>query len=175
MIMTEKIFDLSTKKVSPLTLIYLKKDGKVLLLKRSPKKEMVAGKWLGLGGKLEPGEDLVESAKREFLEETGLKILNPILRGTFTWINESEHAGTLYIFTATKYEGDLSSECDEGELCWHDVHSVEELEHLAGHQKFFLSKILKDDNYFYAGIAVYNNGELLHYTDSQKYFDERRK
>jgi len=171
--MTEKNFDLSQKKVNPLTLIYLKEDGKVLLLKRSAKKEMLPEKWLGLGGKLEPEEDLTESAKREFLEETGLKILNPTLRGTFTWINETDRAGTLYIFTATEYEGSLLKKCNEGELYWHDINLVEELEHFAEHQKLFLSKILKDDNHFYTGIAVYDNGKLLHYADSQRYFDER--
>lgn len=173
--MVENIFDLSNKKMNPFTLIYLKSGERVLLLKRSPHKEMVAGKWLGLGGKIEPGEDLAESAKREFLEETGLKILNPKLRGTFTWINESELAGTLYIFTATECEGELLDECNEGELCWHDINSIEELGDLADHQKFFLSKILNDEGYFYAGLAVYKDENVLYYTDSEKYFDERRK
>ena len=173
--MTEKVFDFSSKKAHPLTLIYLKSGDNVLLLKRSSEKDMVAGKWLGLGGKLEPGENLIESAKREFLEETGLTILNPVLRGTFTWVNESERAGTLYIFVATEYEGNLLENCNEGELCWHKINDVEALENLAGHQNFFLAKILKDDNYFYTGIAAYNNGELLTYTDSEKYFEGRKK
>lgn len=167
------VFNLSTKKVSPLTLIYLKSNNKVLLLKRSVKKEMVAGEWLGLGGKLEFNESLVDSAKREFYEETGLKIKNPVLRGTFTWIDQSEYAGVLYIFLATEYEGELAKDCNEGELSWHTIDSLDKLENLAVHQKFFLSKVLNDTECFYSGIATYKDGKLVTYADSEKYFKDR--
>ncbi len=144
------------------------------MLKRPDSKEMVPGKWLGLGGKVEPGEDIVESAIREFQEETGLLILDPKLRGTFTWIDRSELAGTLYIFTSSEYEGDLIDECKEGVLSWMEIDKIDQLEMLATHQKLFLKKILEDDTYFYTGVAVYDGDDLTHYSDSNKYFEDRR-
>ncbi|MBD3299768.1 MAG: NUDIX domain-containing protein [Candidatus Moranbacteria bacterium] len=173
--MTKIIFDLNSKYTTPLTLIYLIDSGKVLMLKRSPKKEMVAGEWLGLGGKLEPGEDLIDSAKREFVEETGLTIHDPVLRGTFTWMSASKYAGTLFIFTATKYEGDLLKKCDEGELAWQNIDTLEKLKGLAAHQKLFLPKILCNNSHFYCGIAAYDKDKLIRYTDNEQYFLERKR
>lgn len=158
-----------------MTLIYLKENERVLLLKRDGNKDMVPNKWLGLGGKVEPGEDIISSANREFYEETGLSIRNPTLRGTFSWVSDKEYAGTLYIFVATEYEGDLSTTCDEGELQWHDIGSIEDLVGLAVHQKFFLKRILMDDTYFYSGLAFYNQKDLVGYVDNSQYFEERKQ
>lgn len=158
-----------------MTLIYLKENERVLLLKRDGNKDMVPNKWLGLGGKVEPGEDIVSSAKREFYEETGLSIRNPTLRGTFSWISDEEYAGTLYIFVATEYGGDLSTVCDEGKLQWHNINSIDNLVSLADHQKFFLKRILTDDMYFYTGIAFYKEKDLVGYVDNTQYFEERKQ
>jgi 8-oxo-dGTP pyrophosphatase MutT (NUDIX family) len=57
---------LANKKIVPLTLIYLINNGKVLLLKRHNNKSIFSGQILGLNGKLEPKEDLIASAQREF-------------------------------------------------------------------------------------------------------------
>ena len=57
------------------TIAYLKKDGKTLLLHRiKKKKDINEGKWIGVGGKLEPGESPDECVKREILEETGYTV-----------------------------------------------------------------------------------------------------
>ena len=170
--MLESAFDLSSKKVMPFTLIYLKSGARVLLLKRSREKEMQAGEWLGLGGKVEPGEDRVSSAIREFAEESGLTIKNPTLRGTFSWIGETT-AGTLYLFVATEYAGNLLEETDEGVLGWHNISDLDELEGFAEHQKLFLPKILRDDDYFYCGMALFDAENMIQYADSAQYFLDR--
>ncbi|MDP3992674.1 MAG: 8-oxo-dGTP diphosphatase [bacterium] len=172
--MQNTITDISSKKVSPLTLVYLKDNDKVLLLKRSSRKKMVAREWLGLGGKVEPGEELIASARREFKEESGLNINDPLLRGTFTWVDETIWAGTLYIFIAKEYDGDLLDRSDEGELKWHKIIDIDDLTGLAGHQKLFLKKLLLDDNYFYCGIAVYEKNNLISYADNEQCFSERQ-
>ncbi len=50
------------------------KDGKVLILKRAKQEKTNQGKWDLPGGHIEKGEPVLESLKREVLEETGLKI-----------------------------------------------------------------------------------------------------
>ena len=169
----KSIIDFSSKDMHPFTLIYLvdTKDNKVLLIKK--KRNRLIGKWLGLGGKIEPGESVIESAKREFLAESGLTILDPAFRGTLHWINEKE-VGILYIFVATKYSGTLSKDCDEGELQWYDIQELDTIKDLADHQEKFLKEILTDDTYFYAGSSLYQNGKRISYTDSSSYFEKRK-
>lgn len=57
----------------PRTLIFLRRGDFYLLLKGSPSKRLWAGKYNGLGGHVEAGEDIFSAAQREFLEETGLQ------------------------------------------------------------------------------------------------------
>ena len=59
-----------TRKV--LTLVLLREESRVLLGLK--KRGFGAGKWNGFGGKLEPGETVVEAAAREVKEECGLTV-----------------------------------------------------------------------------------------------------
>src|ERR1700722_5942183 len=43
------------------------------------------GKYNGLGGKLEAGEDVVAGMQREIREESGLECLHLQMRGTISW------------------------------------------------------------------------------------------
>lgn len=53
------------------------KDGKFLLIKRSPVKyPEVPNPWDICGGRIDPGSPLIENLKREVKEETGLEIIS---------------------------------------------------------------------------------------------------
>ena len=58
--------DMRTVSVVPIA-----KDGKVLLLKRSPER---GGFWQPVTGRIEPGETPQAAAERELFEETGLRV-----------------------------------------------------------------------------------------------------
>ncbi len=58
--------------VIPRTAIFLRRGDSYLLLKGAPTKRLWANKYNGLGGHVERGEDVLTSAKRELLEESGL-------------------------------------------------------------------------------------------------------
>lgn len=60
------------------TLCFLVRDGKVLLGKK--KRGFGQGKWLGIGGKVEPGETIEAAARREVLEEIGVDVSSIQLR-----------------------------------------------------------------------------------------------
>lgn len=55
--------------------ILVKPGGDVLLAQR-PQGKPYAGYWEFPGGKVEPGEPIVDALKREFLEELGVQILS---------------------------------------------------------------------------------------------------
>lgn len=55
--------------------ILVKPNGDVLLAQR-PEGKPYAGYWEFPGGKVEPGEPIVDALKREFLEELGVNILS---------------------------------------------------------------------------------------------------
>ena len=64
------------------TLGYVEQDGNYLMLHRVKKEnDLNHDKWIGIGGKFEDGESPEECMCREALEETGLTLLRPELRG----------------------------------------------------------------------------------------------
>lgn len=100
------------------TLCYLERDGKYLMLFRNKKpNDPNEGKWIGVGGKPEPGETPEQCAKREIYEETGLTARELVRFGTVTFLSDVWEAEIMHLFWVTEFEGELS-ECSEGELHW---------------------------------------------------------
>lgn len=139
----------------------------VLLLERDKGKSDMAGKKTGLGGKIEQGESLLDSAKREFYEESGLQLHDPEFRGTFQWIDETRKICMTHIIVASEFSGELQEENREGILGWYLIEKLEEIENLAQYKKMFLSYLLANENHFYSGIGEFENEELVDYIDSK--------
>lgn len=109
------------------TLCYLEKDGKYLMLHRVKKEnDTNKDKWIGVGGKLEPGETAEECLLREVFEETGLTLIKWQQRGIVFFDNTEYEQETIYLYTATDWVGELKP-CDEGELVWVDKDKVSSL------------------------------------------------
>lgn len=101
------------------TLVYLRSDGRTLMMHRVKKPgDMHWGKWNGLGGKLKPGETPEECAIREVREESGLSIEKPRLRGFITFPAFDQFDDWyVFLFTADKFGGELR-DTEEGYLEW---------------------------------------------------------
>jgi len=83
--------------------VFVLKDEKLLLGKR--KNVFGAGTWGLIGGHLEPGETMIDAAKREILEETGLEIKDLIFSNLVNNCGQEEHYLQIG-FVATEFSGE---------------------------------------------------------------------
>ncbi len=78
------------------------------------------GKYNGLGGKLEPNEDLVSSLRRELREEASIELTTFALRGSISWpgfgANGEDWLG--FIFVVHSWSGQVPALNSEGTLSW---------------------------------------------------------
>ena len=94
------------------TLCYIEKDGKYLMLHRTKKKnDENHDKWIGVGGKFEPGESPDECLIREVKEETGLTLTKYQFRGIVTFCSDEWEDEYMHLFTATEFERRSQSDC----------------------------------------------------------------
>ena len=107
------------------TLCYIEKDGAYLMIHRVKKKnDMNHDKWIGVGGKFEPGESPFDCARREILEETGITVKDLKYRGIVTFVSDLYGTEYMHLFTATEFEGEINYNCDEGNLEWAEKRSL---------------------------------------------------
>ena len=141
------------------TLGYVKKDGRTLMLHRVKKKDdMHEGKWNGLGGKLLPGETPEECIAREVMEESGLTVRNPSLRGLLTFPKFSKNEDWYaFLFVIDDFDGQLI-DSPEGNLEWIDDSRVFDLNLWEGDRIFL--RWLEQDRFF-SGKFVYADGRLV--------------
>lgn len=141
------------------TLCYLRRDGKTLMLHRIKKDcDIHAGKWNGLGGKIEAGESPEDCVIREVREESGLTIFRPRLRGVMTFPEFKDKEDWLvFVFTVDEFEGNLI-ESAEGRLEWIPDEKIFDLRLWEG-DKYFLEWITRP--VFFSAKFCYQNGSLL--------------
>lgn len=140
------------------TLCYIKKDGCYLMLHRTKKKNDGSfEKWLGVGGKIEPGETPDECILRETKEETGLTLTTYSYRGKVNFYYNQWEDEIMYLYTATEYTGEMI-DCNEGNLEWVPLSEIMNL-HLWEGDKIFLKLLMEDAPFF--ELEVHYEGDTL--------------
>lgn len=102
-------------------LVYVTSGDQVLMIHRQGRPDdLHLGKYNGLGGKIEPGEDIVAAALREVREEAGVDLVQPRLRGTISWPGFGSDGEDWFgfVFTADRWTGEVGTANDEGVLEW---------------------------------------------------------
>jgi len=147
------------------TLVYvLSPDRTQVLLQRRDKRvdDMHFGKYNGLGGKVEPDEDVVTGARREVFEESGLTVRDIALRGTILWPgfgpNGQDWFG--FIFRVDKYVGTEHEGDDEGTLEWVPLANLRSLP-LWESDHEWLPMVFDDDARVFHGVMPYHDGAMV--------------
>ena len=119
----------------------LKKDNKILLLRRTPESKTNPHCWELPGGKVDPGEFFDEALVREWLEETNLEIKIGELIGSVQ--EDFSHKRTVVIIMEVKdVTGDIKISDEHVDWMWVTLDELKELD-LSGS----LKSLLKSKNY----------------------------
>ena len=119
------------------------------------------GKYNGLGGKLEPDEDIIAGLRREIREEAGLEIDQIQLRGTISWPGFGKQGEDWFgfIFRINRFSGSPHPKNEEGSLTWVPVSRLLNFDlPLWEGDRHFLPLVFSDDPRQFHGVMPYHNG-----------------
>lgn len=129
----------------------------LLIHRNSRPDDQHLGKYNGLGGKLEPNEDVVTCMKREIWEEAGITCKDISLRGTISWPGFGKNGEDWFgfIFRIDNYEGTPFTKNPEGTLSWVSVDKILELPLWEG-DRFFLPLVFDNTVQQFHGVMPYD-------------------
>jgi 8-oxo-dGTP diphosphatase len=137
-------------------------DGRrVLMIHRNARPDDAHfGKYNGLGGKLDPGEDVVAGLRRELREEAGISCDRVQLAGTISWPGFGKRGEDWFgfIFRVTAYSGVPLTSNPEGTLEWVEVERVAELPLWDG-DRHFLPLVFDRSSPQFHGVMPYKDGK----------------
>lgn len=131
---------------------------RVLMVRRSRDGDLHQGKYNGLGGKLEPGEDVVACLVRELREEADIEATSLRLRGTVSWPGFGADGEDWFgfIFVVDAFTGTPPDHNDDGPLAWMELDRLGELPMWEG-DRHWLPLVFGDGPVFH-GVMPYVDG-----------------
>lgn len=134
---------------------------RVLMIHRTTRPgDLHAGKYNGLGGKLDPGEDVVSGMRREIREEAGIECDELVLRGTINWPGFGKDGEDWFgfIFRVDRFHGEPLTANPEGTLSWIALERLPELPLWDG-DRHFLPLVFGDEQRAFHGVMPYRDGK----------------
>lgn len=141
-------------------------DGsRILMIRRDARPDDIHfGYYNGLGGKLEPGEDVMAGMRREIAEESGLECHRLDLAGTISWPGFGRNGENWFgfVFRIPEWSGTPLTGNDEGSLHW-----VERADLLAGRlpmwesDRHFLPLVFDEKPEVFHGVMPFDSGKAL--------------
>lgn len=136
--------------------------GHVLMIHRNARADdQHLGKYNGLGGKMEPGEDIAGCMQREILEEAGITCSAMQLRGTLNWPGFGKQGEDWlgFIFLISAYAGTPFTSNAEGTLEWVARDALMALPMWEG-DRHFLPLVFDADPRPFHGVMPYRDGRM---------------
>jgi 8-oxo-dGTP diphosphatase len=126
------------------------------------------GKYNGLGGKVESGEDVSAGMRREIREEAGIECVDWSLRGTISWPGFGRQGEDWFgfLFVVTRFSGEPLERNPEGTLEWIEVERLAELPLWEG-DRHFLPLVFDAEPRPFHGVMPYREGHMLSWTYSR--------
>lgn len=147
--------------VIPRTHSYLFNQDHVLLIKGGPTKPW-AGKYNALGGHIEKGEDIIQAAERELIEETGLAPQNTQLVGIVHAANFYGKNIIMFVTKSTAASRQVQ-ENHEGKLEWVPIKDIKMLPILDDVKPIITQVIQQESGIFTATSSFDDDGRLLEF------------
>jgi 8-oxo-dGTP diphosphatase len=149
------------------TLGYVLSDDRksVLMVHRNARpSDHAYGKYNGLGGKMEPGEDLANCMVREIQEEAGITVTSLHFRGTLSWpgFGSNGESWCGFVFLTDGWSGTAARSNPEGDLEWVKIERL-----LAGDlpmwegDRLWLPMVFDDDPRPFHGIEPYDGLKVI--------------
>lgn len=142
------------------TLAFVRRGNEVLMVHRNARPEDAhLGKFNGLGGKLEPGEDMVAGIRRELREEANIEATIIRLRGTMSWpgFGPSGENWVGCIFVVDDFTGTVPDRNEEGSLHWIPIDEILDLPLWEGDYTW-LPLVFDDSVGQFHGVMPYRDG-----------------
>ncbi|GAB2501559.1 NUDIX hydrolase [Arenimonas alkanexedens] len=136
---------------------------KVLMVHRNARPgDQHLGKYNGLGGKLEPGEDVMAGMRREIHEEAGIVCAAMTLRGTINWPGFGKQGEDWlgFVFLIQDWSGDVPARNEEGDLSWVALDALDGLPLWEG-DRHFLPLVFDKDPRAFHGVMPYQDGAMV--------------
>lgn len=144
--------------VRPVTLAFVRCGDDVLLRQHPEGGDRFAGRWNGVGGHVEEGEDILAAARRELREESGLEVEELRLRGVIHETGLVGRAHLVFLFVGESAGRALRPEAGS-RLRWQPLDRLDELP-LVGDLTKLLPRLLSAAEPFFA-TERYDGGDRL--------------
>lgn len=135
----------------------------VLMIHRNTRPDdLHYGKYNGLGGKLDPGEDVAAGMRREIREEAGIEAEDLALRGTVSWPGFGRNGEDWFgfIFRIDRWSGAPLAGNHEGALEWAPLARLHEL-NLWKSDRLWLDMVFDRSARMFHGVMPYKDGEMV--------------
>ena len=150
----------SIPKQKILTLIFLLRNNQILLGMK--KRGFGMGKWNGFGGKVEAGETIYNSAKRELIEECGLTTTNLKFIGLITFNYDIEDKTfQVNVFTSDTFSGELK-ETEEMLPQWFDIRDLP-YDKMWGDDRYWYP-LMFEQKFFYGNFLFKGYDEIINHS-----------
>jgi 8-oxo-dGTP diphosphatase len=142
---------------------------RVLMIHRNARPgDQHLGKYNGLGGKIEPDEDVLAGMRRELMEEAGISCDAMRFRGTLSWPGFGKQGEDWlgFVFVVDSFSGEPKTSNPEGSLEWVELERLHALPLWEG-DRHFLPLVFDDDPRPFHGVMPYRDGRMLSWSYSR--------
>lgn len=144
--------------------VYIVHGNKVLMHQRAKNKEKFPGYWIGPGGHVDEGEDVLTAAMREVREETGIDVREKEVKLKVLAFHHHIDRGEIwveYLFRATIPTSQTIISSKEGLSKWIDIQDLLKMGTIFPPSKYYFDHILNDIKGIKYNYSQWKNAQLV--------------